>query len=312
MRHQHRTSRTNDRPPIADVSTDRLHGGQRWHRSVWKDSRSRARRRHSATRSMSNAIRSQARNYGPLVATLGVADPDHGRRRRVRLDLDERPRRDARSGDTPDIRFPTTGRSSGIPTNVVRRRWSGVRRSPRHRLVEVGTAVLLAGLRHPLVLAKLLASIDAMSSGRSSPVSVPAGWLRSSTPWPCRSSPAASGWTMDRDLPTVWTGRITRISGNTSRSTNVGSSPSHARPGRSPSSSAACPTPRCAARHACRRLGAAGPGQPRPDRDIGRGVQRVHELAEAAGRGSIELRVVYNAADPAAAGERLAASNAPA
>ena len=104
----------------------------------------------------------------------------------------------------------------------------------------------------------------------------------------------------------VWTGRITRISGeHFTLDQRLVTEPRPARPipivvgGMSDA--------------ALRRVATLADGwvplvrgSPDPIETIGRGVQRVHELAEAAGRGSIELRVVYNAADPAAAGERLA------
>ena len=42
-----------------------------------------------------------------------------------------------------------------------------------------------------------------------------------------------------------------------------------------------------------------------PVATIERGVRRLDELADGAGRGDVEFRVVYNAADPAEAGARL-------
>jgi hypothetical protein len=46
-------------------------------------------------------------------------------------------------------------------------------------------------------------------------------------------------------------------------------------------------------------------GSQDPAATIERGVLRLGELAEEAGRGTVEFRVVYNGADPEAAGARL-------
>jgi probable F420-dependent oxidoreductase len=173
--------------------------------------------------------------------------------------------------------------------------------------VEVGTAVMLAGLRHPLVLAKQLASIDAMSNGRVV-AGFGAGWMREE--FDAMGVPFESrGQRLDEWIEIcrqVWTGRVTRISGeHFTLDHRLVTEPRPARPipivvgGMSEA--------------ALRRVATLADGWVplvRGSRDpietIGRGVQRLHELAETAGRGSIELRVVYNAADAAAAGARLA------
>ncbi len=116
-------------------------------------------------------------NYGPLVAAIGVAEPAR--------------RAEAAGFDSiwcsdhvvmPEMvrsRYPFSddGRIKWDPSEpwydaVV---WCAAIATATER-VEVGTAVLLAGLRHPLVLAKQLASIDALSGGRLI-AGFGAGWM---------------------------------------------------------------------------------------------------------------------------------------
>ena len=56
--------------------------------------------------------------------------------------------------------------------------------------VRLGTSVMVLPMRHPLPLAKELATLHNFSDGRGS-----AGWSRSSPPWACRSTNAAGAWT---------------------------------------------------------------------------------------------------------------------
>ena len=247
-------------------------------------------------------------NYGPLVATMGVVDPA---RRAEAAGFDSIWTSDhVVMPEVVTSRYPFSddGTIKWDPNEpwydaMV---WCAAIAVVTER-VEVGTAVMLAGLRHPLVLAKQLASIDAMSNGRVV-AGFGAGWMREE--FDAMGVPFESrGQRLDEWIEIcrqVWTGRITRISGeHFTLDQRLVTEPRPARQipivvgGMSDA--------------ALRRVATLADGWVplvRGSRDpietIGRGVQRLHELAEAAGRGSIELRVVYNAADPAAAGARLA------
>ena len=257
---------------------------------------------------MSNAFRSQARQLRPARRHLGVVDPA---RRAEAAGFDSIWTSDhVVMPEVVTSRYPFSddGTIKWDPNEpwydaMV---WCAAIAVVTER-VEVGTAVMLAGLRHPLVLAKQLASIDAMSNGRVV-AGFGAGWMREE--FDAMGVPFESrGQRLDEWIEIcrqVWTGRISRISGeHFTLDQRLVTEPRPARPipivvgGMSEA--------------ALRRVATLADGWVplvRGSRDpietIGRGVQRVHELAEAAGRGSIELRVVYNAADPAAAGARLA------
>ena len=173
--------------------------------------------------------------------------------------------------------------------------------------VEFGTAVMLAGLRHPLVLAKQLASIDALSGGRLI-AGFGAGWMREEfdalgVPFESRGRRLDEWIDICRQ---VWTGR--RLGGRRRallRSTSIWS-PSRDQPGAIPILIGGMSD--AALRRIATRADGWVPlvrGSRDPVATIERGVRRLHELAGEAGRGDVEFRVVYNAADPAEAGARL-------
>jgi probable F420-dependent oxidoreductase len=172
--------------------------------------------------------------------------------------------------------------------------------------VEVGPAVLLAGLRHPLVLAKQLASIDALSGGRVI-AGFGAGWMAEEfdalgVPFESRGQRLDEWIDICRQ---AWSGRVSGVGGKLfSAGVEMMTAPQPARAipiligGMSDA--------------ALRRIAARADGwiplvrrSLDPVATIGRGVSRLHELAAAAGRDSTEFRVVYNAADPRDAAARL-------
>jgi probable F420-dependent oxidoreductase len=172
--------------------------------------------------------------------------------------------------------------------------------------VEFGPAVLLPGLRHPLVLAKQLASIDALSGGRLV-AGFGAGWMAEEfealgVPFDSR------GQRLDEWIDIchqVWDGRLAGVDGkHFSTGVDVITEPQPARPipiligGMSDA--------------ALRRIAARADGWVPlvrggvdPVERIERGVDRLRQLAAQAGRDAVEFRVVYNAADPGEAGARL-------
>jgi probable F420-dependent oxidoreductase len=246
-------------------------------------------------------------NYGPLVAALGVADPAR--------------RAEAAGFDSiwcsdhvvmPEVmrsRYPFSddGQINWEPNEpwydaIV---WCAAIATVTER-VEVGPAVLLAGLRHPLVLAKQLASIDAMSGGRVI-AGFGAGWMAEEfdalgVPFESRGQRLDEWIDICRD---TWSGRVSGIDGKLfSARVEMITEP---RPARSipiligGMSDAAL-----------RRIAARADGwvplvraSNDPVATIARGVSRLHELAEEAGRATVEFRVVYNAAAAEDAAARL-------
>jgi probable F420-dependent oxidoreductase len=248
-------------------------------------------------------------NYGPLVATLGFAEPA---RRAERAGFDSIWTSDhvvMPSVVTSRYPFSDDGTIKWDPSepwydSVV---WCAAIAAVTER-VEIGTAVMLAALRHPLVLAKQLASIDAISGGRVV-AGFGAGWMREEfdalgVPFESRGRRLDEWMAICRQ---VWTGRVSRIEGDHfDLDVDVVTAPSPAR--RIPiviggMSDAAL---RRIAEHADGWVPLVR-GSQDPVEVIGRGTTRLHELAERAGRRADEFRVVYNAAAPADAGARLAA-----
>ena len=246
-------------------------------------------------------------NYGPHVATLGVAEPA---RRAELAGFDS-------IWCSDHVVMPATVRSAYPFSDDGSIRWDPS--EPWYdavvwcaaiavvtERVEFGTAVMLAGLRHPLVLAKQLASIDALSGGRMI-AGFGAGWM--SEEFEALGVPFESrGQRLDEWIDIcrqVWTGRVAWSTASTSRLISI-SSPSLDRPGRIPILIGGMSDA------ALRRIAERADGWVplvRGDRDpvetIERGVQRLHELASEAGRDEVDFRVVYNAADPAEAGARI-------
>src|SRR5262245_42866239 len=247
-------------------------------------------------------------NYGPLVAQLGVAEPA---RRAEAAGFDS-------IWTSDHVVMPRMVRSTypfsvdgTIKWNpeapwydaIV---WCSAIAAVTER-VEIGTAVMLAALRHPLVVAKQLASIDAMSGGRMI-AGIGAGWMREEfdaldVPFESRGRRLDEWIDLWRD---VWTGELQPSQGTQYRvGIEVLTAPVPARPvpiligGMS--------------EVAFRRIAARADGWiplPKPNEDpiavIGHGTDRLRALRKDAGRGSVELRVVYNAAAPDVAGRRLA------
>jgi probable F420-dependent oxidoreductase len=174
--------------------------------------------------------------------------------------------------------------------------------------VEIGTAVLLAGLRQPVVLAKQLASIDAMSGGRLV-AGIGAGWMREE--FDALEIPFESrGRRLDEWIDVcrqAWTGELSNVRGEHYHlDLDLVTEPRPARPIPILIGGMSDAALRRAATHADGWI-----PLPRRSQDplavIGEGAQRLHELAEKAGRDASALRVVYNAAAPAEAGARLTA-----
>ena len=248
-------------------------------------------------------------NYGPHVATLGVAEPA---RRAERAGFDS-------IWCSDHVVMPQTVRSA-YPFSVD----GSIKWDPHEpwydavvwcaaiavvtERVEFGTAVMLAGLRNPLVLAKQLASIDALAGGRVI-AGFGAGWM--SEEFEALGVPFDSrGRRLDEWIDIcrqVWTGRVAGFDGeHFAVDVDVVTEPRPAR--RLPILIGGMSDA------ALRRIAERGDGWVpliRGDTDpvatIDRGVQRLHELAADAGREGSGFRVVYNAADPAHAGARLAA-----
>jgi probable F420-dependent oxidoreductase len=172
--------------------------------------------------------------------------------------------------------------------------------------VEFGTAVMLAGLRHPLVLAKQLASIDAISGGRLI-AGFGAGWMAEE--FEAMDVPFESrGRRLDEWIDIcrlVWTGRVAEVAGDHfAADLDVLTEPRPAR--RIPILIGGMSDA------ALRRVATRADGwvplvrsSQDPVATIERGVNRLRELADEVGRATTEFRVVYNAADPAEAGARL-------
>ena len=165
--------------------------------------------------------------------------------------------------------------------------------------VEIGPAVMLAGLRHPLVLAKQLASIDVLSGGRVI-AGFGAGWMAEEfdalgVPFDSRGQRLDEWIDICRG---AWTGRMSGVDGKQfSAGVEMITEP---RPARSipiligGMSDAAL-------RRIAKRADGWVPlvrGSLDPVATIERGMSRLRELAAAAGRDSVEFRVVYNAAAP--------------
>lgn len=246
-------------------------------------------------------------NYGPLVATLGVADPAR--------------RAEAAGFDSiwcsdhvvmPEVvrsRYPFSddGQINWEPSEawydaIV---WCAAIATVTER-VEIGPAVLLAGLRHPLVLAKQLASIDALSGGRLI-AGFGAGWMAEE--FDALAVPFESrGQRLDEWIDVcrgAWSGRVSGVDGRLF-STSVGMI-TEPRPARSIPILIGGMSEAALRRIAARADGWVPlvRGSLDPVATIERGVSRLRELAEQAGRGTIQFRVVYNAAAPGDAGARL-------
>jgi probable F420-dependent oxidoreductase len=248
-------------------------------------------------------------NYGPLVATLGVADPAR--------------RAEAAGFDSiwtsdhvvmpPTVRSPYPFSDDGSirwdPDEpwydaVV---WCAAIAAVTER-VEIGTAVLLATLRHPLVLAKQLASIDALSHGRVL-AGFGTGWMREE--FDAMAVPFGSrGRRLDEWIGichAVWGGRVDGVHGeHYATDQPIVTEPRPARPipvligGMS----------EAALRRIATRADGWVPlvrGSGDPVEIIGRGVDRIRSMAEESGRGDVDFRIVYNAADPREAGRRRVA-----
>lgn len=246
-------------------------------------------------------------NYGSLVASLGVAEP-------------------ARRAEAAGFDSIWTSDHVVMP-EVVRSRYpfsddGTIKWDPEEpwydaivwcaaiavvtERVEIGTAVLLAGLRHPLVLAKQLASIDALAGGRFV-AGFGAGWMREEfdalgVPFESRGSRLDEWIEICRQ---VWTGRLARIDGDHfTLDQPLVTAPTPARP---------IPVliggmTDAALRRIAQRADGWVPlvrGSRDPVATIGEGRERLHELAVEAGRGDVEFRIVYNAAAPEDAGGQL-------
>ena len=246
-------------------------------------------------------------NYGPHVATLGVAEPA---RRAENAGFDS-------IWCSDHVVMPATVRSAYPFSDDGTIRWDPS--EPWYdavvwcaaiavvtERVEFGTAVMLAGLRHPLVLAKQLASIDALSGGRMI-AGFGAGWM--SEEFEALGVPFESrGDRLDEWIDIcrqVWTGRVSVVDGeHFAADLDLVTEPQPAR--RLPILIGGMSD--AALRRIATRADGWVPlvrGNRDPVETIERGMQRLHELASAVGRGGVNFRVVYNAADPAEAGARL-------
>jgi probable F420-dependent oxidoreductase len=246
-------------------------------------------------------------NYGPLVAALGVAEPA---RRAEAAGFDSIWTSDhvvMPSVVTSPYPFSDDGSIKWDPTepwydSVV---WLAAIAAVTER-VELGTAVMLAALRHPLVLAKQLASVDAISGGRLV-AGFGAGWMREEfdalgVPFERRGRRLDEWIAICRQ---VWTGHASHIDGEHFRlDVDVVTAPTPAR--RIPIVVGGMSDA------ALQRIASSADGwvplvrgRQDPVEVIGRGAARLLELAERAGRSADEFRVVYNAAAPADAGARL-------
>jgi probable F420-dependent oxidoreductase len=245
-------------------------------------------------------------NYGPLVAELGVVEPA---RRAELAGFDSIWCSDhVVMPETVGSRYPFSadGTIAWDPNEpwydaVV---WCAAIAAVTER-VEIGPAVLLAGLRHPIVLAKQLASIDAISGGRLI-AGFGAGWLAEE--FDALGVPFESrGRRLDEWIGAcrqVWSGRVSRIDGeHFGLDGDVVTEPQPAR--RIPiliggMSDAALRRIATRADGWIPLVGSAGAAE-----TIERGVRRIRGLAVAAGRGDVDLRVVYNAGAPEDVTSRL-------
>lgn len=166
--------------------------------------------------------------------------------------------------------------------------------------VEIGTNILLAALRSPLVLAKQIATIDQLSGGRFT-LGVGAGWLIEE--FEALGIPAARrGRRLDETLELMqraWSGEAGPYAGeqlHLSRPVHTKPVPAHEIPilvgGASP-----------AALSRIARLNAGWVAEPTPSQDpvamVRAGVRDIYAQAEAIGCAYTEpLRVVYNANEP--------------
>ena len=208
-------------------------------------------------------------NYGPLVADLGVVDPAR--------------RAEAAGFDSiwcsDHVVMPETVRSRYPFSDDGSIRWDP--HEPWYdavvwctaiamatERVEVGTAVMLAALRHPVVLAKQLASIDALSGGRLV-AGFGAGWM--SEEFDALGVPFKSrGQRLDEWIDvcrSVWSGRVSRIDGeHFSLDHDIVTEPRPERDDPDPHRRNVRHGP-ATNRHLRRRLGTARARQPRPGRD---------------------------------------------
>jgi probable F420-dependent oxidoreductase len=166
--------------------------------------------------------------------------------------------------------------------------------------VEIGTNVMVAGLRHPIELAKQIATIDQLAGGRFS-FGVGAGWLVEE--FEALGIPAASrGRRLDEILHllrSAWTGALLPTSGehfNLTRAVHMSPTPAHDIPVLVGGLSTA-------ALRRVARLRAGWIAEVRPSQDpvvaIGEGVRQIHAHAEKFGLPyEAPLRVVYNANEP--------------
>ena len=246
-------------------------------------------------------------NYGPHVATLGVAEPAQ--------------RAELAGFDSiwcsDHVVMPATVRSSYPFSDDGSIRWDPS--EPWYdavvwcaaiavvtERVEFGTAVMLANLRHPLVLAKQLASIDALSGGRLI-AGFGAGWMREEFV-ALDVSFESRGRRLDEWIDIcrqVWTGRISVVAGDHfSVDLDLVTEPRPVR--RIPILIGGMSD--AALRRIAERADGWVPlvrGNRDPVATIEQGVRRLQELAAEAGRGDVTFRVVYNAADPAEVAPQL-------
>lgn len=166
--------------------------------------------------------------------------------------------------------------------------------------VELGTNILVAALRNPLVLAKQIATIDQLSGGRFS-LGVGAGWLLEE--FEALGIPTARrGQRLDETLELMqqaWTGATGPFTGEQvrlPRAVHMRPVPAHAIPiligGASP-----------AAMRRVARLNAGWIAEPRPAQDpvtmVRAGLHEIYSRAHALGCSfRSPVRVVYNANEP--------------
>ena len=167
--------------------------------------------------------------------------------------------------------------------------------------VKLGTAVTLLPLRHPLGVAKTVATLDVLSGGRTV-LGVAAGWLREEFD-ALGLDFESRGRTLDESLDVLkaaWTGEIARFEG---RSFRIHGVESHPRPAQRPHppiwvGGHTKPAMRRAAKH-----GAAWfpPLFGTTPASLAEALRRINEDAEAQGRGrgavSLSLRVLVDLRD---------------
>ena len=246
-------------------------------------------------------------NYGPHVASLGVAEPA---RRAELAGFDS-------IWCSDHVVMPATVRSLYPFSDDGSIRWDPS--EPWYdavvwcaaiavvtERVEFGTAVMLANLRHPLVLAKQLASIDALSGGRLI-AGFGAGWMREEFV-ALDVSFESRGRRLDEWIDIcrqVWTGRISVVAGeHFSVDLDLVTEPRPVR--RIPILIGGMSD--AALRRIAQRADGWVPlvrGNRDPVATIEQGVRRLQELAAEAGRGDVTFRVVYNAAGAAEVAPQL-------